>query len=1220
MILTNLLDDLGIHSNNDDKDGPNLIQGQELMKYERNYNAVMEAKMNLLASGSAPILGFVNEGFEPTQKKCDTSVLINTTLTSKITAAHISLEEYEKASSKYKKSLKDIKLGEPIYFNSVLVNTGDKHVKKIKVYDEQLEDYITKYTNQAGSDENWEAQCVNIVSDFNIKKNSWGDATNLVPIQDLFNNKCRTKGGSILNSAGLEKLIPDPLDSGKESLSNSNMCPRSHPKAFSGAEGAVKKYCCSSGVYNEQCYGEKKKFSYINGVAEDHKLTIQKGSSGTVYTLALQPWNGFAIGADAGATKGKDDNGFIPVGINRIYGGNYSIFWANTTTTDLSEDDCPNDFVFMTGMRQATMIGKMDNYNSDEWTPSFVDNDMVSGFFYISANEKTLFANELVGILRQIVEVDRLLAIYHNWGAQGEGEMTPVDLLDPLGQGGDGIIYYIKGDPEEYINPNWIDLKPIYNEAEEETKYKQSGLCISQFGAYFNKTPKLNINITSPGDGLDAQTNPSNYNAVGHSLQQGNLCGWNCIKGCPSWDSYGLSKDNKLYQKCSNNQCRAENFADPKDFTIALIVSIQNHARQSRGGRKGGNLSFDSQSELNSLSTKPQCRYDGKPQSGYIPGAVTDEYGNVEQYLTLADAKIACDIAGNGCAGITYSGTDSAGNADNQKNYTLRKGSHDTAISLKPTDTGTGEQSWFKKTGTCIKPDPRYKENTLETCQDLRNAYNIYSLQTTSKGGMDGRVFREGCAPDDILAIYKKNCSPNKTQLMVGPDPKKSRVKSRCPKILPFESHMFGAGGPGGGGGGGGGEGGGGGGGGGGGNIPQWKKVSTVEYYPKRVFINAFGYRQSFNKKIKTLAEPLKKLQERCPSKRPAPKTMKGRYMPSDKACFGPDVAKLFGSSDENNQNSIPTLDSVSQLTGEFDKIFSNCQTGDTDVVGIEMVNDSVYKKQGKTGDESLGKTNLDDLLLLNDRMCRTQVIRGSNNIPIVGQIVKTISGSGKTTTYYWIDLEGRAVDVTSQIKTNPDVMKRCSTFPALVDGAGDSTNLETKIANILKQAPEMPATELEKFPRRQSITTEEICAAYDRSLYDEVQTAATKLTQAVAAVAAVITRVESQNDICKKTREAVETHLADIVIKVNNDMDKLDHLELVQDTDIAREESTSLIKNSTKLQYMIWSIIGIGLLIYGMFGISTVSYKSPFHIVMLVACVIILFIILRRFYLSGII
>ena len=100
------------------------------MKYERNYNAAIEPKMNLLESGSVPTLGFVNEGFNTPPEKCDSSVLVGEGLTALLHTAHKRLEDYEKASSNYKKSLKDIKLGDPTYFNSVLVNTSDNSVKK----------------------------------------------------------------------------------------------------------------------------------------------------------------------------------------------------------------------------------------------------------------------------------------------------------------------------------------------------------------------------------------------------------------------------------------------------------------------------------------------------------------------------------------------------------------------------------------------------------------------------------------------------------------------------------------------------------------------------------------------------------------------------------------------------------------------------------------------------------------------------------------------------------------------------------------------------------------------------------------------------------------------------------------------------------------------------------------------------------------------------------
>ena len=102
MILTNLLDDLGIQSNNDDTNDPNLMQGQELMMHERNYAAQVEPKMKLLESGSTPTLGFVNEGFTPEKGGCDSSML-DKDLTPALNAVQKALHHYEKVSSKYKK-------------------------------------------------------------------------------------------------------------------------------------------------------------------------------------------------------------------------------------------------------------------------------------------------------------------------------------------------------------------------------------------------------------------------------------------------------------------------------------------------------------------------------------------------------------------------------------------------------------------------------------------------------------------------------------------------------------------------------------------------------------------------------------------------------------------------------------------------------------------------------------------------------------------------------------------------------------------------------------------------------------------------------------------------------------------------------------------------------------------------------------------------------------
>ena len=51
MVLTNLLDDLGIQTNNENNDDPNLKQGQELMSHERNYHAMVEPTLKLLEKG-----------------------------------------------------------------------------------------------------------------------------------------------------------------------------------------------------------------------------------------------------------------------------------------------------------------------------------------------------------------------------------------------------------------------------------------------------------------------------------------------------------------------------------------------------------------------------------------------------------------------------------------------------------------------------------------------------------------------------------------------------------------------------------------------------------------------------------------------------------------------------------------------------------------------------------------------------------------------------------------------------------------------------------------------------------------------------------------------------------------------------------------------------------------------------------------------------------------
>ena len=147
------------------------------------------------------------------------------------------------------------------------------------------------------------------------------------------------------------------------------------------------------------------------------------------------------------------------------------------------------------------------------------------------------------------------------------------------------------------------------------------------------------------------------------------------------------------------------------------------------------------------------------------------------------------------------------------------------------------------------------------------------------------------------------------------------------------------------------------------------------------------------------------------------------------------------------------------------------------------------------------------------------------------------------------------------------------------------------------------------------------MCSSYDRSAYVAVQEAGDKLADQMRIVNDKINAARS----CSKNRGTelinAEKALALLVQEVNNDMTELENVKMRRETDIGKEETTNLIKNSYKTQFIVWTILAVILFAYGLFGITSGSgFNSPMHLAMMVACVLIIFIILRRFYLSGII
>jgi hypothetical protein len=72
-----------------------------------------------------------------------------------------------------------------------------------------------------------------------------------------------------------------------------------------------------------------------------------------------------------------------------------------------------------------------------------------------------------------------------------------------------------------------------------------------------------------------------------------------------------------------------------------------------------------------------------------------------------------------------------------------------------------------------------------------------------------------------------------------------------------------------------------------------------------------------------------------------------------------------------------------------------------------------------------------------------------------------------------------------------------------------------------------------------------------------------------------------------------------------------------LRDTLIGQEETSGLTNNSNQMQFGIWLLIGIGMLLYTLFGINSDKLLSGKNLVMLIICVIILFVLIRRLYLT---
>ncbi len=95
----------------------------------------------------------------------------------------------------------------------------------------------------------------------------------------------------------------------------------------------------------------------------------------------------------------------------------------------------------------------------------------------------------------------------------------------------------------------------------------------------------------------------------------------------------------------------------------------------------------------------------------------------------------------------------------------------------------------------------------------------------------------------------------------------------------------------------------------------------------------------------------------------------------------------------------------------------------------------------------------------------------------------------------------------------------------------------------------------------------------------------------------------------------SMETSIQSEMNQLGVDNDTLNNLVEIRDTIGGQEETSRLTMGSNRMQLVLWSIIGISVLLYTMFGIGTDDSFKGKHLVMLIICAIIFFVLARTMY-----
>lgn len=111
------------------------------------------------------------------------------------------------------------------------------------------------------------------------------------------------------------------------------------------------------------------------------------------------------------------------------------------------------------------------------------------------------------------------------------------------------------------------------------------------------------------------------------------------------------------------------------------------------------------------------------------------------------------------------------------------------------------------------------------------------------------------------------------------------------------------------------------------------------------------------------------------------------------------------------------------------------------------------------------------------------------------------------------------------------------------------------------------------------------------------------------------IKSVWGQANLTSTEANSMESSIQSEMNQLGVDNDTLNNLVEVRDTIRGQEEISKMTLGSNKMQLVIWSVIGIAVLLYTIFGIGTDDSFKGKHLVMLIICAIIFFVLARTMY-----